>query len=418
MNQRDVEIIRDLAKKVYEISKLPVHKEKYELWNSLNSLKQKRPMVVLINQSWNEIIDESALETTDEFCRKQELKLKRMLYNWENLKDDFIFDGEIRCPYVITDTNWGISPNLHEHSGNTRGSQGFDSVILNKDDFYNKMKKPQVTLDYKASDELYKKYCDLYGDSIPIRRVGKSFFNFALMDEYIQLRGIENAMMDMIEDPDWVHEVMSFMLDGYTSRLEQLEALNMLDFNHINYAFDQECKWGNGPGGPGYTDLLPSKSYDGVKITPMDMWGHATTQIFSEVSPSMHDEFAITYEKPWLEKFSFGSYGCCEPLHNKLNLLKKIKNLRRISISPWADVEKSAEQIGKDYVFSYKPNPSVFLEPTFDVEREKKQLKWVLEATRGCNLEIIMKDIISCNKKPQRLIEWLNMAMKMVEEFI
>jgi hypothetical protein len=35
-------------------------------------------------------------------------------------------------------------------------------------------------------------------------------------------------------------------------------------------------------------------------------------------------------------------YGCCEPLHNKMDILAKVPRLRKISISPWCDVARAA----------------------------------------------------------------------------
>jgi hypothetical protein len=95
---------------------------------------------------------------------------------------------------------------------------------------------------------------------------------------------------------------------------------------------------------PGSWPKLPQGDFDGTHVRAIDQWGHATTRIFSEVSPAMHDEFALTYEK----RFGLDSYGCCEPLDGKLNIIETIPNLRRISMSPWVDPARSAEGIGRD----------------------------------------------------------------------
>ena len=47
----------------------------------------------------------------------------------------------------------------------------------------------------------------------------------------------------------------------------------------------------------------------------------------------MHDEFCVQYEMKWMERFGLVAYGCCEPLHNKIGMLRKIKRLRKISMS-------------------------------------------------------------------------------------
>jgi hypothetical protein len=65
------------------------------------------------------------------------------------------------------------------------------------------------------------------------------------------------------------------------------------------------------------------------------MWGFCEAQTMSEVSPAMHEEFVLRYQLPVLERFGLNCYGCCEPLHLKLQMLKRrVPRLRRVSISP------------------------------------------------------------------------------------
>ena len=44
------------------------------------------------------------------------------------------------------------------------------------------------------------------------------------------------------------------------------------------------------------------------------MWGCSNAQIFSEVSPKMHWEFALEHDLRWLRRWGLNYYGCCEPL--------------------------------------------------------------------------------------------------------
>jgi hypothetical protein len=99
------------------------------------------------------------------------------------------------------------------------------------------------------------------------------------------------------------------------------------------------------------------------------MWSLATAQIFSEVSLEMHEEFSLPYDKMWVEKFGLACYGCCEPLHRKIDTLRSIPNLPRISMSPWVDHELGAEAIGRDYIYSPKPTPAIFASVHWDRER-------------------------------------------------
>ena len=199
------------------------------------------------------------------------------------------------------------------------------------------------------------------------------------------------------------------MMDALISRLEQFEKLDLLSVCDGNHRV--------GSGGLGFTDELPQPDYDGKHARPMDQWGTATGQIFSEVSPAMHDEFCLRHEIRWLEKFGLNCYGCCEPLHNKMGILRKVPRLRKISMSPWVDIEKGAEQIGKDYVFSHKPNPAILAGDRWEPEKARDVLRDALEKTRGCAVEIIMKDITTCREEPRRLWEWCELAVRTAEEF-
>jgi hypothetical protein len=129
----------------------------------------------------------------------------------------------------------------------------------------------------------------------------------------------------------------------------------------------------------------------------------------------MHREFEIEYAVKWYSRFGLVYYGCCDPLHKKIGLLRAIPNLRKISMSPWVDVEKGAEQIGEDFVFSRKPNPNIFV-TDWEPDAVERDLHETLEhcARYRCPVEIIMKDISTVRYRPERLWEWAEIAMRAV----
>ena len=57
-------------------------------------------------------------------------------------------------------------------------------------------------------------------------------------------------------------------------------------------------------------------------------------------------------------------------------------NLRSVSVSPWADFDKVAEMLGRDYVYSRKPDPVPISGPTPHWERAEADLRRTYEATR------------------------------------
>ena len=85
-------------------------------------------------------------------------------------------------------------------------------------------------------------------------------------------------------------------------------------------------------------------------------------------------------------------------------------------MSPWTDLGLGAENIGREYVFSYKPSPSIFASDHWDIEKVKKDLSEDLKKIRNCAVEIIMKDISTVRREPKRLWEWAKIAMELVQE--
>ena len=65
---------------------------------------------------------------------------------------------------------------------------------------------------------------------------------------------------------------------------------------------------------------------------------------------------------------------------------------------------------------SRKPNPAIFAEDDWHPERARRDLREFLEQARGCHVELIMKDISTVRRQPQRLWEWAQIASEEVAE--
>ena len=69
------------------------------------------------------------------------------------------------------------------------------------------------------------------------------------------------------------------------------------------------------------------------------------------------------------------------------------------------------------YVASVKPNPAVLSAPTWHPDIAEKELRDVLDKTKGCNVEIILKDISTVCYKPERLWQWTDIACEVVNDY-
>jgi len=410
ITEKDKRIIQDLAKRLFELAELPGEKKKAEMWYAHNSLKRVRPMILIFPEgAWRELITEKDLLTEDPFCREQEHLLRTRLYYAEFLKDDNVIDRIIPSPIVINNTGWGISEDSTSPS-DPAGARHFNPVIKTEEDFFNKVHKPQVSIDWKATEEIYERTLELYNGILPVEKRGVTHFWFDNIDRLATWRGLDQIYLDMVDRPEWLQSVLNFMLEGMMEMLNALEKNGALSLNNANHY----C----GSGGTGFTHELPQKDFDGKNVRPIDMWGFATTQMFSLVSPAMHEEFALRYEEKWLSCFGLNAYGCCEPLHKKIDIIARhIPRLRRLSMSPWVDVAEAAEKIGDRFIFSYKPNPAVIAAEQWDPDFVRKNIRDTLEKTRGCVIELIMKDTHTCRNQPHRLSEWVRIAKEEAEKF-
>lgn len=383
---KDKRIIRDLAKRVAEIAELPIMEERRQMWKQHNQLKRVRPMILVFPEgSWRELLPQSVLQCEGEVARQIEWELRRRIYKYEHIHDDSVVEKKWVVNKVITTTGWGLEPKRKPSSQET-GAWGFDPVIKEYSDL-KKLRFPEVIYDEKETLRRLEEAQDLFGDILDVQLKGIAHVSFHLMAIYCQLRGLEQVMWDMYDNPNFLHEAMSFLEEGHRRLIQQYIELNLLSLNN-----DETY---HSSGGVGYTDELPKPDYDPGRIRPCDMWASAESQEMAQVSPEQHYEFVMQYEKRLLEPFGLTGYGCCEDLTNKLDYVFTIPHIRRISISPWANVEKCAEKLGNKYIFSWKPNPS-YLVGNFDTELIRDYIKHTLDVTRNCIIEIILKDTHTC----------------------
>jgi len=410
---RDREILRELGGQVAEIAALPVHRDKAELWRRMNQLERVRPLVWINEICWHEmnVDDELTLRCGDDWARGVEGGLRRTLYQWRHLPGDMIVGDTFASPLAIRSTGFGIDEDVDivrtdEASGVV--SRRFHGQIVEPADI-EKIRMPTVTHDESASESHYQRLCEVLGDLLPVRKVGIKGAWFAPWDNLIRWWGVEEAMIDLVDRPEMVNAVMSRLVDAYLCELDQWERLNLLTCNNDNTRV--------GSGAYGYTDELPAEGFDPAHVRPADLWGCATAQIFSDVSPAMHWEFALTHEMRWLGRWGLTYYGCCEPLDIKMPILRRVPNLRKISMSPWVDPARAAAELADRYVYSCKPSPAILAEDRWRPEQARAELRETLAKTRGCRIEIIMKDISTVRYQPQRLWEWSRIAMELAEEF-
>lgn len=410
MSNNDKAILRELGKQVAEISAEPCQKETMRLWKALNSLKPERPMFMIDQIPWHEMDagGELTLKCRDEFCRTIERDMRRTLYRWRHMRDDRVVEPYVDIPKVIDGMDFGINPSettLVQDMANDVISHHYEDLLINEEDI-EKIRIPSVRLDADATARNESVANDIFHDILPVRMTGAGPLFFRPWDLISQWRGVMNPLQDLMDRPEFIHAMLRRLTAANMALLDQLEEQGLLNAN--NDLVHCSGAW---------TDELPQEGFDPARPRAKDVWTCGMAQMFSTVSPAMHDEFEIDYAIAWYSRFGLAYYGCCEPLDRKIDVIRRLPNVRKISMSPWADASRGASAMGGDFVFSNKPNPAFLAVDAFSTDIAREDLLKTLAACKRNNtpVEFILKDISTVRYAPHRLWQWAEMARSIVE---
>ena len=406
---KDRKILRELGQQVAEIAALPVQQETIALWEALNGLKPVRGMVMIDQIAWHQmnVDDELTLQTEDGFCRGIEGQLRRTLYRWKHMRADMVVQPFITVAKSIDGRGFGVrvieETAATDPGGGVLGHRYIDQMSTEEDIM--KIQMPKIVHNEDATKQNEERAHEIFDGILDVRTQG-TLPGFAPWDSIVMWRSPNNMILDMVDRPDFMHKIIGRVTDACLSALDQYEEMGLLgseqDTIHCSGAFSDE---------------LPAAGFDAQRPRAKDLWTFGMAQIFATVSPAMHQEFELDYAARWFERFGLGYYGCCEPLDKKIDIIRNLPNVRKISMSPWVDVKKSAEQIGQHFVFSRKPSPAFLAWDAWRPEAVEQDLQDTREKCDryGCPYEFILKDISTVHYQPQRLWEWVDIAMRVVK---
>ncbi len=424
ISQAEQIVLSELARCVAEIAALPEQEEKREAVRALNRLEPVPPRIYCFPEAgWLDLVPPEQLLCIDPVFRGWETRLRMAILTHEFLDDDQPIDAVFNVGWHGWFDGCGLDVGvaatgneqqqiyyLHPYSNlnlvcqSDHGAVHYEPSLKERSDI-DKLRTPQLHVDHDESDRRLELAHDLFDGILQVRRRGHWWQTIGgVCQTAVLLRGMDTLMLDIIDDPKWVHEYIARLAADHHAALDQLEDGGYLSFNN-------GCEWIH-TGGIGCSDELPQADADPARVSCRDIWGGVESQDLVGISPSMFEELFLPHLLPIVERFGLGSYGCCEPLHDWVTALRTIRNLRRISISPWADVVKAAEAIGSDYVFSRKPSPSPLSTHAVDEDAIFKELVETFEITRAndCRAEIMMKDIQTIQCEPERLKRWVRLA--------
>jgi len=401
-----------LAGRYSEIAHLDVQKERIERYYRTNTLEIVRPVVLIDEVPWDEI-QEAALTNV---CAPElgwiESRLRQAIFQWEHFQVDLVVPPVFQ---VVKQARWlrgiGIQVQERQIKGDTGAyisSHAYTDQLRTEDDLA-KLHPPEVVYDQAATDAALAVAKEVFAGLMDVELAGLGGLHFNIWDDIAMYRGVENLLMDLALRPDFMHKTARRFMEIGQSQFKQLEEQGLLDprplLLHCTVACSRE---------------LPADDYCAGQFRQKDVWGRCAAQIFGSVSPKMHDEFDLAYNQELFKDCGLLYYGCCEPLDKKIDILRKrFKNLRKISITPWADARRAAEAIGRDYVMAAKPNPAFVATTPFNPEIVKREITQYCKTCRehGTPLEFTLKDISTIANHPMNLTQWAATVKTVIDTY-
>lgn len=396
----DRELLYKLASELAQVAATSENIRKKKQWIEHNAMRNDTPIILaFMEKSFDEVVPPDSLLIEDPFLRSVERDLKQRLYHAQHLKDDTVFEPVYRMRAVYDDNfDWGMNP-VKKKSNQEDGSYAIVPCISSDEDV---SRLKSMNHDWIFDDAETQRRLDMldgiFGNVLPAKPT-IPFYTSSLVFQLVPLYGLEELMVDLIMEPERIHDIMDFMCDSLLRTFHRLEKEHRIISNNTGIFLPS--------GSFGYSDELKGENETPFALS--DLWGFADTQEFTEVSASMWREFVLPYQKKLLNEFGLVYYGCCEKIDQKLDDILTIPNLRKISVSPWSDVHIAEEKIKRKAIYCRKVNPSEVIY-CFDEKAIRMQMKELREVSNNCFTEVVLKDLHTCNHHPENITQWIEIA--------
>lgn len=397
--------LRRLAARVCALAASDVNQERRRRAFALTARQAQEPLILCKPEgAWRELLPEDELECVHATARSFERQLRQKIFQYEAIGDDTVIEDILDVRPVCSIDDWGVA--IPEHRAQEHGAASWDPPLRDIARDLPQLRQRRLRVDHAAGARRLAMAHEAVDDLLPVRPWFHAFWSAGLTGSAIKLVGLEGLLLAMYDDPAGLHALMAWLRDDLMQLMDQMETSGLLcSLNGANHV---------GSGGMGYTVELPSQDpRDANYRHPVrfaERWGLAESQETVGVSPAMFDEFVLPYQLPLLERFGLTCYGCCEGLETRIDqVLQQVPRLRRVSVAPWAEQEVLAAKLGRDYVFSRKPNPALVC-VDFNADAVRRDIQATLAVARDCCIEFVLKDTHTVQHQRDRFARWVNIA--------
>lgn len=400
--------LKELAKKYYEYSQLPVMEERIKLWYDHNALKGERPPVVMELGFQKEIMPE--MECKSEAAQKIEYQLQTAIVNHELIDDDKVITPDFGVPWNISLKEFNIDIDVHRDKES--GGFAIQHPITDLKKQFHEIQDHSFSVDKESSYDWKNFVEEQIGDILEVKFENNSLvWNMGLTSKIIRLMGMEAMFIAMYDCPDELNQLMEHIERNQMNYMKWQEKEDILTLNNGNHYA--------GAGSRGFTNDLPTAECKKTgHVTTKDIWLNMNSQETVGVDPAMFGELFFPYYKSIAKSMGMVYYGCCEPVHDIWDdYISKIPNLKKVSISPWCNEEIMGQKlIDSGVIYSRKPSPNFLAVGEFNEELFATHIKHTLECSKECSTEIIFRDIMTICKDKSRPGNAIQIARKQIDK--
>lgn len=407
--------LRELAKEMMEIANTPAMQKLNQEWIDHNMLKGQRPMVLIELGTFSGDVLPDMLQCEGDEARGIEWGMLEKLVTHKIFKDDTV----IKDYYGVSPHCWFIPFGIDikvSRANDDPSSLGhhFEEIIHDFEEDAHLFAKSKFGYVKETEQKALEFYGDLFDGIMPVKLEGNSHCMTAT-ENLIHIMSMETMFMAMYDCPDLFKEVMNNLTNDYMEYFDLLEKEGAITPTH-------------GPGWLGQGSICCTNELPGDDVfaqrnlTTKDCWLYMSSQESVGLSPDMFDEFMWPIYDKIAARFGLVSYGCCEPVSDFWQSVSKLKNLRKLSISPWCDEDFIGEQLrdpSRQTIYHRKPSPNfIGVGKEMDEDATRAHIAKTVQAARGCALEFSQRDVYTINGNLPKVTRYVEIIREESEKHV
>jgi len=383
---KDKARLRNLAGKYAEYAHGKPMAQRREKWRLHNRLQEKTVPFHIEDQGTFHRDLMPPLECENPGYRGLEAHLLYAITSYEKIDDDRIIPDRF-----VVDWHTPVTPMCEELeytraasvTGVTSGYKT-NKPIKNLDADFGKLKRRTISLDRENTERRAQLAREIFEGLLPVE-IGRTgtFYSHGITNAAVSLMGMQEMYTEMTMNPEGIHRLFNFIGEDNYALGQWEEDQNLLTLNH-------DGNQGYCSGSSLYSDETSKPAGDRVVST--DRYGYFESQESVGISAGMFEEFVLPHFLKRAKKFKLVKWGCCEPIHNFIDLLQRAPNLRKASVTPWCDMRKLAESCRPDVIWCRKPIPLILCGDTFSPDEMRAHLKEALDIGQDYFVEFVYRD--------------------------